>query len=146
MDEYKLVAPDIDALLRCFERGHLNSSVPAPELVAAMEPVFDSLKELASLDEDEEAKAIWLQIPRGTIDDYYSYEDMFEYGEVRSREEYDARWREEYPDDTYWYRLVIVESFNKDGSLSFRAIGLGNKTIILPTITSATRPPLSSAV
>ena len=130
MDEYKLVAPDIDSLLRYFKDGHLNSSVPAPELVAAMEPVFDSLKELAPLDEDEEAKAIWLQIPRGTIDDYYSYEDMFEYGEVRSREEYDARWREEYPDDTYWYRLVIVESFNKDGSLSFRAIGLGNKTII----------------
>ena len=130
MNEYKLVAPDIDLLLRYFKDGHLNSSVPAPELVTAMEPVFGALKELAPLDEDEEAKAIWLQIPRGTIDDYYSYEDMLEYGEVKSRKEYEARWQEEYPYETYWYRLVIVESFNKDGSFRFRAIGLGNKTII----------------
>ena len=130
MNEYKLVAPDIDALLRCFERGHLNSSVPAPELATAMEPVFCALKELAPLDADEEAKAIWLQVPRGTIDDYYSYEDMLEYGEVKSRKEYEARWQEEYPYETYWYRLVIVESFNREGSLSFRAIELGDKTII----------------
>ena len=130
MNEYKLFAPDMDSLLGWFERGHLNSSVPSPELVAAMEPLFDALRELAPLDDDREVKTIWLQIPRGSIEDYYSYEEMLECGEVGSREEYEARWREEYPYEIYWYRLVIVESFNKNGSLRFRAIGLDDKTII----------------
>lgn len=123
-------APMIDSLLLCFDRGHLNPSAPTERIRNAMEPLFAVLAPLAPLKSNNEAKAIWIKIPRGDISDYDSYEDMLEYGEVDTYEEYEARWKEEYPDEYKWYELVVVESFNKDGSLSFRAVALGNKTII----------------
>ena len=113
MNSYKLIAPDIDRLLRYFDDRHMNPSVPTPALTAAMEPLFSALADLAPLEKTEEAKTIWLQIPRGTIDDYDSYEDLVEYGEVETREEYEARWLEDYPSEVKWYRLVIVESIKK---------------------------------
>ena len=70
MNSHKLVAPDIDRLLRYFDDRHMNPSVPTPALTAAMEPLFSALADLAPLEKNEEAKTIWLQIPRGTIDDY----------------------------------------------------------------------------
>ena len=130
MSSYKLVAPNIDLLLRYFDHRHMNPSVPTPALTAAMEPLFSALTDLAPLENNEEVKTIWLQIPRGSIDDYDSYEDLVEYGEVKTKEEYVARWLEDYPSEVKWYRLVIVESINKKGIPSFRAVSLDNKTII----------------
>ena len=66
---YKLVAPDVDALLRHFERRYMNPTASTPSLLAAAGPLFDELLPLAPLNKDGEAKAIWLRIPRGTIED-----------------------------------------------------------------------------
>ena len=93
-------------------------------------PLFAALTPLAPLKSNNEAKAIWIRIPRGDISSYDSYEDMLESGEVDTYEEYEARWQEDYPDEFKWYELVVVESFNKDGTPGFRAVSLGNKTII----------------
>lgn len=123
-------APIIDRLMRWFDRGYLNPSAPTERIKNAMEPLFAALAPLAPLKSNDEAKAIWIKIPRGDISDYDSYEDMLKYDEVESYEEYEERWKEEYPDEYKWYELVAVESFNKDGTLSFRAVALGNKTII----------------
>lgn len=90
MNDYKLVAPDIDRLLRFFDRGYLNPSVPSMKLCKAMEPLFSELHNLAPLKENNEAKALWLIIPRGNIDNYDSFEDMLEYGEIENRAEYEA--------------------------------------------------------
>ena len=128
--EYKLVAPDIDRLLCYFDQRYLNPSSPTSEVAAAMDPLFTALSDLAPLPQNDEVKAIWLQVPRGGIEDYDSYDDMLAYGEVESREEYEERWREDYPDKFVWYELVIVESFNKDGSLRFRGVSLDHKSII----------------
>ena len=127
---YKLVAPDVDALLRFFDRRNMNPTAPSPLLLAALGPLFEALSPLAPLDKDGEAKAIWLRIPRGTIEDYDTFEDMREWGEVETYEEYEARWLEEYPEELSWYRLVAVRSFEPDGQLRAVGIGLGNETIV----------------
>ena len=98
MNNYKLVAPDIDSLLNCFERGSLNPSAPSEALCKAMDPLFEMLREMAPLRKNDEAKAIWVTIPRGAIEDFGSYEDMLEWGDVKNREEYEQYWLEEYPD------------------------------------------------
>ena len=125
-----ITAPKIDRLLRYFRDGHRNPSPSTPGLNVAMEPLFNVLSPLAPLPTNNEAKALWLAIPRGPIEDYDSYEDMLEWGMVTNREDYEQRWREDYPDPLCWYRLVIVESFNKNGTLRFRAIACNDKTII----------------
>ncbi|MCR5698908.1 MAG: hypothetical protein K6G52_04605 [Treponemataceae bacterium] len=128
--EYKLVAPDIDRLLNCFGRGHLNPSGITEKLDAAMKPLFEALLPLAPLKSNNEAKVIWLQIPRGDISDFDSFEDLKEYGEVKTYKEYEKLWKEEYPDEIKWYRLAIVEGKDLDGKVDFKAVALGNKTII----------------
>ena len=130
MNDYKLVAADIDSLLNCFERGFLNPSAPSESLCKAMDPLFEMLRDLAPLRKNNEAKAIWITIPRGSIEDFGSYEDMLEWGDVKNREEYEQYWLEEYPDPVCWYELVIAEAFHKDGSRWFRAVHFGDKPII----------------
>ena len=78
MNNYKLVAPDIDSLLNCFEWGFLNPAAPSEDLCKALDPLFEILRNLAPLRKNNEAKAIWITIPRGAIEDFGSYEDMLE--------------------------------------------------------------------
>ena len=92
--EYKLVAPDIDKLLRFFDRGHLNPSGITQKIDDAMKPLFEVLSPLAPLKSNDEAKAIWLRIPRGDISDYTSFEDLKEYGEVETYQEYEQLWKD----------------------------------------------------
>lgn len=126
----KITAPQLDRLLRYFDRGHENPSAVTPKIAAAMDPLFAALAELAPLKKNDEAKSIWLEVPRGTIDDYDSFEDMLDWGEVESYGEYEDRWHEDYPDETCWYELITVESFNRDGRLRFRAVAVGRKTVV----------------
>ena len=132
--QYKLVAPDVDELLRYFERGHLNPTPSTPALLGAAEQLFSILTPLSPLKKNEEAKAIWLRIPRGTIEDYATFEEMKEWGEVETYEEYLDRWIEEYPEEYCWYELVAVRTLNRDGALGYYGISLGNKTVISATI------------
>ena len=123
-------APTVDKLLRWFDRGYMNASAPSEKLKAAMAPLFSALVPLAPLKKNDEAKAIWVKIPRGDISDYGSFEEWKDWGEVDSYEEYIGRWKEDYPDEFNWYKLVIAESFNKDGSLRYRGVSVGNKMVI----------------
>ena len=127
--EFKAVAPDIDRLLNCF-KDYMNSSGITKKLNAVMTPIFNALSDLAPLKTNREAKAIWVQIPRGKISDFGSYEEMKEYGEVKNHKQFERRWNERYPDELNWYRLVIVEEKNPDGIAFFKGVGFGNKTII----------------
>ena len=75
---YKLTAPDVDVLLRHFDRGFQNSEKPSRELMAAMEPLLSVLSDLAPCKENDEAKIIWITIPRGVLSDYGSFEEAKE--------------------------------------------------------------------
>lgn len=136
----KLVAPVLDRLLNIFDRRHMNPSVPSAQIKEAVEPLFSMLKPLSPLEKNDEVKQLWLRIPRGTIDDYDSYEDMLEWEEVQSKEEYEERWHQDYPDDYNWYSLVAVESRNRDGSIHFRAVSLGDNTIVSADLASNLQP------
>ena len=123
-------APKVDALLGWFKQGFRNSRAPSEKTIAAMEPLFSSLAPLAPLKKNDEAKAIWVKIPRGEISDYGSFEEMRDRGEVNTYEEFEARWKEDYPDEFNWYKIIVSEIFNKDGSLRYRGVSIGNKMII----------------
>lgn len=101
--EWKLVAPDIDRLLGCFDRGYKNPTAQTRKVLGALDRLFEVLADLVPLATSNEAKSIWLKIPRGSLDDFDSYEDLLGEGEVGSREEYIALWESEYPDAYTWY-------------------------------------------
>ena len=132
--EYKLVAPDIDSLLRYFDRQQLNPMQSTDALLSALKPLFEMMKPLASINKYDEVKAIWLRIPRGTIEDYDSFEDMKEYGEVKTYEEYENYWLREYPEEYKWYRFVVVQSYDHDGALRYYGMNLGNESVVSATL------------
>ena len=122
-------APIIDLLLEEFDYFR-DASVPSQQLYAAMDSLFAVLRELAPSGRNKEVKSIWITIPRGNIDDYSSYEDMLQWGDVKNRDEYESLWRREYPNPVSWYELVIREAFHPDGSPWFRAVWLRDVNII----------------
>ena len=128
--QYKLVAPDVDELLRYFDHGHLNPTLSTPALLAAANNLWDILEPLAPLKKNNEAKAIWIRVPRGTIDDYTSFEDMKDWEEVETYEEYIERWHYDYPEDFIWYELVVAKSYDRDGALRYYGVSLGNNRVI----------------
>jgi len=123
-------APTVDGLLRWFDDGFRNSSVPTESIKTAMASLFDALAPLAPLKENKEVKSIWVKIPRGEISDYGSFEEMKEWGEVDTYDEFIENWKETYPNEYSWYELTVSESFNKDGTLRYRGVSVGNKIII----------------
>ncbi len=108
--EWKLVAPDIDRLLGCFDGGYKNPTAQTRKVLGALDRLFGMLADLVPLATNNEAKSIWLKIPRGSLGDFDSYEDLLGEGEVDSREEHIALWESEYPDAYKWYELVIVKN------------------------------------
>ena len=108
--EWKLVAPDVDRLLRCFDRGYKNPTAQTRKALCALDRLFEALADLAPLATNNEVKSIWLKVPRGSLDDFDSYEDLLGEGEVGSREEYIALWESEYSDAHKWYDLVVVRN------------------------------------
>ena len=105
---HKSVAPTIDRLLDRFDRGFLNPSAPTKELLSALKPLFDAVKDLKPY-KDGEAKSIWVVVPRGDISDYGDYEEWKEYGDVSSFEEFESLWKEKYPTESVWYELFLSE-------------------------------------
>ena len=67
-NRFRLVAPDIDRMLRCFDRGIRNPEAPAEGMVPVLDGFFALLKKLAPLEKNKDAKAIWVTVPRGTVD------------------------------------------------------------------------------
>ena len=52
--DFRLIAPDIDSLLRFFRNGHTNATSPTPAVIAAIDPVFDALRNLATSKRNDE--------------------------------------------------------------------------------------------
>ena len=130
MSCHNVVAPNIDKLLMYFDDGYLNPSAPSLAIMEAMEPLFAELSTLVPLKANQEVKSIWLQIPRGDINDFDSYDALLEQEIVSNYEEYEKFWLTEYPDKVKWYQLVVVESFNKKGDIYYRSVGVNRQMII----------------
>lgn len=133
--EFKLVAPDVDALLRCFEHhSPLDSTQSTEPLLDAFEKVWSILLPLAPYKKNNEVKVIWIRVPRGTIEDYArhgcSFEEAGEYEDVKSYEEYVDLWKHEYPEENVWFELVLAKSFDRDGRLFYYSVRLGNGNVI----------------
>ena len=69
---------------------------------------------------------LWLSAERGTIEDYGDYEELRDFGEVDSYEEFEQRWKDEYPDETEWFYFQAV--YEED--IDYRAVFLHHKFVL----------------
>ena len=122
-------APYIDRLAGAYHNKLMNPETPSQALMNALNPLFDVLAPLASCKKNDEAKILWLVVPRGEIEDWMSFEDAKEYDEIQTYEEYENLWKEYYPDEQKWYRLLISENHPGD-RFKHRSVLLDNIVLV----------------
>lgn len=84
--------------------------------------IFAEIKKISGTGQYD-LKRLWLQAPRGTLDEYKEY---CEYGEAESEEQWNE-WRDyAYPDETVWYLFSAKE----DEKYKSRTISLGRRLVI----------------
>ena len=112
----ELTAPKIDYYIDILKRGF----VIGEEMKPYVDELFNELHKIAPCGNDNR-RELWLFAERGKIEDYGDYEEMYEFEEVDSREEYEELWANLYPDEKCWYHFVSVEHGD------FRAVFLKHK-------------------
>ena len=123
--DFKLIAPHINRLLGCYE-GIQNPVQPGAELMMALDPLFKAMADLAPYKKNDEAKGIWITVPRGDITDWGDYEEEKEAGEVDSYEEFEQIWLDYYPNETEWYYVSISEN-KPDSNWKYRGLSVASR-------------------
>lgn len=118
---YKLTAPDVNQLISCYSHEIQNPEQPSATLVEAMDPLFKAMENLAPSRENDEAKGIWVTVPRGEITDWSTYKEAKGYDGVKSKKEYAELWQDYYPFEMEWYYVCIIEN-KPDSNWKFRAL------------------------
>ena len=123
--DFKLIAPHINRLLGCYE-GFQNPVQPGAELMTALDPLFKVMADLAPYKKNDEAKGIWITVPRGEITDWGNFEEEKKAGEVDSYEEFEEIWLDYYPNETEWYYVGISEN-KPDSRCKFRGLSVASR-------------------
>lgn len=89
-----------------------------------IDTIFRLLRQVKQTNED--MWELWLTAERGPIEAFGDYEKLLLNGEVENKGDFEARWKDECPDEISWYDFSAVES--KDTGC--KGIFLANKMLI----------------
>jgi len=81
-----------------------DQSLSNKKAIPELNKLFSNMKSIAPSNEDD-YREIWINVKRGTIEEFGSYEDYLEDGTVENREEFTNLWLAEYPDEIGWYKI-----------------------------------------
>ena len=98
-------APQIDRLIRSYEGGGQAIDEQSRKL---LDQLFEKLNQIVPCGDDNRHD-LWLEAPRGTIEDYGDYEYELENELVSNMAEFEANWKEDYPHDVSFYQLTTAE-------------------------------------
>ena len=125
-EKYKLIAPDVNRLIGCYSHSIQNPEQPSAALMSAVDPLFRAMTDLAPSKKNDEAKGIWITVPRGEITDWLNYKEAREYEGVKNKKEYEELWQAYYPTETEWYFVGISEN-KPDSHWKFRGLSVASR-------------------
>lgn len=120
----KYTAPELDNLLSVFELGTFNPGNYDSKVKEKLNELYELLDKIKPLDGGDDLKILYFGVERGTIENYGDYGELKEYGAVSNYTEFEINFKEEYPDDLCWYRMVTSRYQN------YRTISINFKNII----------------
>ena len=124
----QLKAPRVDHYLWWLgdiKYHHYDNAVAYDEKsYALLDELFELLKKIKP--EKESVWKLWLRADRGTIEDFGDYEEMLDCGEVENYEDFEERWKTEYPDEVEWYEFQAVNN----EEINYRAIIVHHRFVI----------------
>lgn len=118
-----LTAPRLDRLINILKNRDLNPegySLTVKDDINKLYDLFDKIEPIG----DDEYKVLYISVERGTIEDYGDFEDLKMEGEFETYEEFEKCYKEDYPDDIYWYKITTSRYKN------YRAISINSNNII----------------
>ena len=92
---------------------------------ATIDRIFNLLHRLEP-DPKNNGWELWLHAERGTIQDFGSFEEMLEDGQVDSFEEFEAWWKSEFPEEVEWFHFSACE----DQEIGYQAVFLGHRHVL----------------
>lgn len=101
MNETKLYAPELDSIIKRFDAK--NNPI-TPELYQRLSDIYDIFSFIKP-GKDDDIRHTWLEVERGPVDAFGSFEEYKEDGEVETIEEFDLLWKDFYPEETKWYEF-----------------------------------------
>ncbi len=94
-----MYAPKIDEVAEYLDRGQITPDEGVKnklmEIYHALEPV--------KITGDDDNRMIWIEMPRGTIDDFGTFEEYRDEEWVETQEEFHQLWLDYFPKETKWY-------------------------------------------
>ena len=94
-----------------------------------MDELFALLKKLKPISKNG-ARSLWICAKRGTINDfakrYGDFDELIEDETVKDYSEYEAYWRDMFPNELKWYELAAVE----DEDISYQTVMLQHQQVL----------------
>ena len=125
----KLKAPNIMNYANWLRRLDYSQYYSAITYDEKTYPLLDELFELIRQIEPTSANGaceLWLCVERGTIEDYGDYEEMYDYGDVSSYEEFEQLWKSDFPEEKVWLHFAALE----DTNTGYRCVFLNHRIVI----------------
>ena len=91
----------------------------------AIDRIFRLLHRLEP-DPENTSWELWLRAERGAIEDFGSFEELLEDGQVENFEEFETWWHSEFPEEAAWFHFAAGE----DQEIGYRAIFLGHRHVL----------------
>ena len=124
---YKLIAPDVNLLIRRYSHSIQDPEQPSASMMEALDPLFKAMAELAPSSKNDEAKGVWVTVPRGKITDWSTYKEARAYEGVKNKKEYEELWLEFYPFEMEWYFVTIAEN-KPESHQKFRGLSVTGRS------------------
>jgi len=115
----------IDVLGRVRYREYGRSITYDKRSYELLDQLYEKLKLISPVNKDG-VRELWFCAERGTIDDFGTFEDWYECGEVEDEKEFTELWQAYFPDDVEWYNFQAID----DKAINYRAIFVKNKFVI----------------
>lgn len=109
MDKKTKTAPFFDHLVRVAQS---ETFVTDKECIEKLLLIINEIGAL-KIQGDDELRCIWIEVPRGTIEDYGDYEEFVEEDVVSNYGEFVELWEYYYPELTKWYEFSVA-TYNKE--------------------------------
>jgi len=124
-----MYAPQIDTYAHHLAdryRHNYDIHIPFDSVsVQNIEELFRLIKQIKPT-KDKDIHELWLSAETGPIEAFGDYDEMYEDGQVDSREEFEEWWKSYYPYDQVWYNMCTVEREDN----GYKCIFLNHKMVI----------------
>lgn len=120
-------APLIDRLARLFHSNRWEGKmVDSKSGIALLDKIFATVRRFKRADNHgDPLLSLFLEAPRGSIEDFGDYKRLRREGVYRNRREFEEDWKACYPDVGRWYWFQAVET-----DFGYRAIFLNRDAVI----------------